>query len=72
MIGTYLCSAGESFDSVALAVYGDEKFAAELLMENPELVGKLVFSGGERLRCPEVETEEDRAGKRILDAPWKG
>ena len=27
----YRCSAGETFDSVALNVYGDEKYACELL-----------------------------------------
>ena len=51
----YICSAGESFDSVALSVYGDEMYAADLLCANPELGGKMNFEGGEILRscaCP--------------------
>lgn len=70
----YLCSAGETFDSVALTMYEDEKYAAELLCANPEESDKTVFEGGEVLRLPEVEiliegTDEPpiSAGK----APWK-
>lgn len=31
----YTCSAGETFDSVARNVYGDENYAPELLCSNP-------------------------------------
>ena len=60
----YLCSAGETFDSVALAVYGDEKYAAEYLQ-------RMVFSGGERLALPETGTVLDRTGEDTGTAPWK-
>lgn len=68
----YHASAGETFDSVALEVYGDEKFAAELLQANVEHAGKLIFSGGEALALPTltVQTEED-SGEQIGTAPWK-
>lgn len=69
----YRCSAGESFDSVALMVYGDEKYAAELLCANPELCGKLIFDGGEILKLPmidEIETE-DEDSVPVEEAPWK-
>ena len=52
----YLCSAGETFDSVALAVYGDEKYVAELMAANGEYLQRMVFSGGERLVLPETGT----------------
>ena len=45
----YRCSAGETFDSVALAVYGDEKYACEILNANPALCTIPVFRGGEIL-----------------------
>ncbi len=66
----YRCSAGETFDSVALAVYGDEKYAAELLCANPALSTKLVFSGGEMLLLPvvEIQTTGDISP---ATAPWK-
>lgn len=71
----YRCSAGESFDAAALAVYGDEKFAAELLQANPELGGLALFQGGEILRLPVVEVPEDEDEQDNLympaTAPWK-
>lgn len=69
----YRCSAGESFDSVALQIYGDEKYAAELLCANVKYCEKMVFSGGEELVLPVVETAVDSdTGQQIGSAPWKG
>lgn len=66
------CSAGETFDSVALKIYGDEKYAAELLSANPTHCEKMVFSGGEKLRLPVVAiAQDDRSGEQIGTAPWK-
>ncbi len=69
----YICSAGESFDSVALSVYGDEMYAADLLCANPELGGKMNFEGGEILRLPVVETMQEDDGTEVapVTAPWK-
>ena len=69
---TYTCSAGETFDIVALQVYGDEKYACELLNANPALCLIPMFTGGEVLQLPEIvipdEPEEDLMPAR---APWK-
>lgn len=65
----YRCAAGESFDSVALKVYGDEKYAAELLCANGALADRLVFTGGEKLELPVVEVAA--AGENAAAAPWK-
>jgi len=66
------CSAGETFDSVALAVYGDEKYAAELLCANSLLCEKMVFTGGERLALPVIAVgQENTTGRPIPAAPWK-
>ena len=69
----YICSAGETFDSVAMMVYGDEVYAAELLMANPELCRKPIFDGGEQMILPVVETaEEEESGIYEPEvAPWK-
>lgn len=66
----YHCSAGESFDSVALGVYGDEKYAAELLCANPGLCEKMVFTGGEKLELPVVEVMASGTSG-ASSAPWK-
>lgn len=69
---TYLCSAGESFDSIALGVYGDEKYAAELLQANGQYCGKLIFTGGETLSLPDIQAVTDAdTGLQIGSAPWK-
>lgn len=71
----YRCSAGETFDSVALTVFDDEKYAPELLCANPEQDGKLVFDGGEILRLPVIdlpENDNETDTTVIPDkAPWK-
>lgn len=73
---TYLCSAGETFDSVALEVYGNEIYAAELLNANPALCRIQVFSGGETLELPvieivETDDEEGEGEYMPANAPWK-
>lgn len=70
---TYHCSGGETFDSVALRVYGNEKYACELLNANPALCRIPVFTGGEILNLPVIAIpEEDDAGVYTsVNAPWK-
>ena len=68
----YRCSAGETFDSVALAVYGDEKYACELLEANPLLCAVPIFTGGEVLELPVVEIPETDENELMpASAPWK-
>ena len=66
----YIASQGETFDSIALVMFGHEKHTAALLEANPELDGILVFNGGERVRLPIVDTTDngDYVPQR---APWK-
>lgn len=71
----YRCSNGESFDSAALAIYDDEKYASELMCANPEHTDKAVFDGGELLRIPWIDIPEDDGespGNTLPEkAPWK-
>ena len=72
----YKCSAGETFDSIALAVYDDEVYASELLNANPALCRVQVFTGGEELALPVVEVVETETNENADDympanAPWK-
>jgi hypothetical protein len=69
---SYHCSAGETFDSAARAVYGDEKYAADLLCANPGIENIYVFEGGEILRLP-IVTMTDAGGTLEPEtaAPWK-
>ena len=71
----YTCSGGETFDSVARTIYGDENYAAELLCANPELCRKQMFLGGEELFVPIVEVPEnedaDMTATEAGKAPWR-
>lgn len=73
---TWKCSAGETFDAVALYVYGDERYASELFTANPSLSEIPVFSGGETLKLPVVEmvnttADPDDETYMPAKAPWK-
>ena len=70
---TYTCSAGETFDSVALEVYEDEKYSCELLNANPSLCRIPIFAGGEVLELPVVEVSEEDEDDEYMPAtaPWK-
>jgi hypothetical protein len=69
----YRASRGETFDSAALAIYDNEKYAAELLCANPEHSGKMVFDGGELLRIPDIDIPETDGTESALPvkAPWR-
>lgn len=70
----YRCAAGETFDLVALSLFGDEKYAAELISANPEYTDRIVFDGTETLRIPVVSLpDEDAADETDMSsaAPWK-
>ena len=69
----YHCAANESFDSVALDVYGDEKYAPDLMNANPDYCGQTVFNGGETLLLPvlDVPSDNDEAYLANTIAPWK-
>lgn len=69
----YHASAGETFDSIALAVYGNEKYAADILCANPALCRVPVFTGGELVLLPVVDAQEDENTPEMMPdvAPWK-
>ena len=67
------CAANESFDSIASQIYGDEKYAADLMSANPEYCGMSVFDGGETLLLPVLEIPDNGSEHRLANtiAPWK-
>lgn len=74
----YICRAGETWDSIALKVYGNEKYACELLNANPSLSSIPIFVGKEVLKLPVVEMPEDVEDDEMeadeympAKAPWK-
>lgn len=58
----YICAQGDTWDIIALKVYGDENYAAWLLMHNPEIKE---LSGGVNVYAPEVQENSENG------APWR-
>ena len=69
----YRCSAGETFDSIALTMYKDEKYACDLIDANPWYATKIIFEGGELLALPIVAVTETEGEEEYTSAvaPWK-
>ena len=69
----YQCVAGETFDSIALAVYGDEMHSCEIMCANPLICMVPMFTGGEILDLPIVEIPAEDASEVFMPAtaPWK-
>lgn len=54
----YTAQGDDTFDSIALAAYNDERMASTIIAANPDLCDVLIFEGGEAVRIPIVEQIE--------------
>ena len=61
---TYKTILGDTWDSIALKVYGAEKLFPLIMEANPNEIGTLVFSADIVLNIPPVNTELERASHR--------
>jgi len=52
----YTAQGGDTFDSIALAAYNEERMASTIITANPDLCDVLIFEGGELVRIPIVVT----------------
>lgn len=52
----YTAQGGDTFDSIALAAYNEERMASTIITANPDLCDVLIFEGGELVRIPIVKT----------------
>ena len=68
----WIASSGETFDVIALNVYGDEVYAADIMCANPTLCKKMFMDGGETVHLPVVYIpDDDDEGFGEANAPWK-
>jgi len=63
----YTALAGETWDIIALKLWGTEKLCHILMEANPHLLGKAIFEGGEILTIPELSGEI----QTTPPAPWR-
>lgn len=67
---TYKTILGDTWDSIALKVYGTEKLFPLLMEVNPDEVGTLVFSADTVLNIPPVNIELERTNHREDWRDW--
>lgn len=66
MSKVYKTIQGDTWDGIAVKVYGDEKYLNNLLEKNQKYKDIIIFSSGVSLELPEIEAE----AMTILP-PWK-
>lgn len=54
----YTTQQGDTFDSLALAAYSEEKLASTIIQANPDYCDVIIFDSGVRLRIPIIENIE--------------
>lgn len=57
MPNTYITVEGDTFDSLALRFYNDEKRASAIIQANPDYCDTLIFDAGVSLTIPEAVAE---------------
>ena len=57
MAATYTTKQGQTWDEIALEVYGDEIYADYLMQSNYAELDTLIFSAGTVLNTPDLEEE---------------
>lgn len=63
----YTAKTGDMWDSIALALYGDEKKSTEIMAVNPRLVDIIIFSGGEKVLLP----DNIKMAEPLTLPPWR-
>lgn len=54
MSNIYITVGGDTFDSLALLFYNDEKLASTIIQANPDHCDTLIFEAGISLTIPEA------------------
>ena len=54
MPNTYITVEGDTFDSLALLFYNNEKLASTIIQANPDHCTTLIFEAGVNLTIPEA------------------
>jgi phage tail protein X len=68
MSSTYQTKSGDTFDSIAFALLGDEKYTRELMEANPGYLDVVIFSGGTALTIPDIDKSNTTTGNM---PPWR-
>ena len=56
MAKTYITTSGQTWDQIALDLYGDEHYCESIMDANPDKLDYLIFPAGVELKLPEDES----------------
>ncbi len=65
---TYITKQGDMWDSIAKKLYGNEKYAEQLMKANTAHISTVIFPNGIVLDVPEIDTTE---AVTISLPPWR-
>ncbi|MBN1039020.1 LysM domain-containing protein [Clostridium botulinum] len=51
----YTTNQGDTFDSISLSFYGEEKYSVFIMQLNPDLISTLIFEYGVKLKIPDIK-----------------
>lgn len=68
MSSTYQTKLGDTFDSIAFVLLGDEKYTRELMEANPGFLDVVIFSGGIDITIPDISNSNTATGSA---PPWR-
>lgn len=62
----YTTKQGDTFDSIALEFYGEEKYSVFIIQLNPNYIGTIIFDYGVKIIVPEINIKN-----ASTLPPWK-
>ncbi len=65
----YCTADGDTFDNLALEMYGDETMSSQIIEFNPDYSDVVIFGANEKLKLPVFD--EDEAGESDALPPWR-
>lgn len=65
-VDIYTTIQGDTWDIIALKVYGNERYMSDLLKANPRYIDTMFFGAGVEIVCPDIE---QNAVENL--PPWK-
>ena len=68
-MNTYTTVQGDTFDSIAFKLFGNEKYIKELMEVNTDHLTTIIFSSGEVLNVPEINVEYNISSDNL--PPWR-
>jgi phage tail protein X len=68
MATIYKTKLGDTFDSIAFSLLGDEKYTKELMEANPSYLDVVIFAGGVGLTIPDIAGPATTAASA---PPWR-